>query len=128
MSRDTGDAAGFCAGLGGRDSQTQYFGPGTRLLVLGECGRAGTVSGGSPGAVLPAAALTFGAGSRLAVPGECPRARQPAAGRDGRRRAQGGRTPHPVPSLRWSPALGPRRGAAGRCGGVCVRGSSSVVL
>uniref|UniRef100_A0A4X1V358 Immunoglobulin C1-set domain-containing protein n=1 Tax=Sus scrofa TaxID=9823 RepID=A0A4X1V358_PIG len=24
----------FCAELGGRDSQTQYFGPGTRLLVL----------------------------------------------------------------------------------------------
>uniref|UniRef100_A0A8C6CMA2 Ig-like domain-containing protein n=1 Tax=Moschus moschiferus TaxID=68415 RepID=A0A8C6CMA2_MOSMO len=28
------DTAGFCAGLGGRDSETQYFGPGTRLLVL----------------------------------------------------------------------------------------------
>ncbi|KAG5210626.1 hypothetical protein JEQ12_015820 [Ovis aries] len=27
-------SGGFCAGLGGRDSETQYFGPGTRLLVL----------------------------------------------------------------------------------------------
>ncbi|XP_020934560.1 T-cell receptor beta-1 chain C region [Sus scrofa] len=42
---------GFCTGLGGRDSETQYFGPGTRLLVLGERGQRGWGFVGSPRAV-----------------------------------------------------------------------------
>lgn len=37
--------------MGGRDSETQYFGPGTRLLVLGERGQRGWGFVGSPRAV-----------------------------------------------------------------------------
>ena len=33
-------------------TQTQYFGPGTRLLVLGECGQRASIFVGRLGAVL----------------------------------------------------------------------------
>lgn len=75
----------FVLGSGAVNQETQYFGPGTRLLVLGElgpharCGRAGAAVGAGAlagflcrvlGLCFSVLGLTFGTGRQLAVLGE----------------------------------------------------------
>lgn len=75
----------FVLGSGAVNRETQYFGPGTRLLVLGElgpharCRRAGVAVGAGalagfslrvPGLCFSVFGLTFGTGSQLTVLGE----------------------------------------------------------
>lgn len=85
----------FVPGLGAVSTDTQYFGPGTRLTVLGKQGRRGDQEGqrgrcGTPGAAAPVFVLCagavsqntqyFGPGTRLTVLGKRPGTRGMHAG------------------------------------------------
>ena len=109
-------------------TQTQYFGPGTRLLVLGECWRRASIFEGLPGAVLYRRRPDLRAGSRLSVVGECPRTGRGRRGQGGRLRALG-----PLPVLELSAgtgeASGSRRelGAGGFSAGLFLRAHMSSI-